>query len=107
MEGFREEMKDMTRQEATQYTADMVGVVDGADIDWQQPLSAPCEECGGMVDLSSPIKVQLIEVADQSEVFTTMPEAEARQLLAEVGLPPPPVLCDKHERIEFEATLDA
>ena len=100
-------MKDMTRQEATQYSASMVGVVDGADIDWQQPLQAPCEECGGMVDLSTPIKVQLIEVADQSEVFTTMPEAKARQLLAVVGLPAPPVLCDKHERIEFEATLDA
>ena len=99
-------MKDMTRQEATQYTADMVGVVDGADIDWHQPLQMPCEECGGMVDLSTPIKVQLIEVADQSEVFTTMPEAEARQLLAEVGLLPPPVLCDQHERFEYVATRD-
>ena len=58
----------------------------------------PCEECGGMVDLSALITVSLQE-ADGSQVETQMPEYEARELLREAGLPEPPVMCDKHERI--------
>ena len=94
----------MTRQEVTQMGADAIGVLPGAETP-DYVLLHPCEECGGMVDLSSPIQVHLVEM-DGSDVFTTMPEAEARGLLAEVGIPPPPILCDKHERFEFEASRD-
>ena len=60
----------------------------------------PCEECGGMVDLSAVITVSLWET-DGSHVETQMTEWEARDLLREEGIPPPPVICDKHERIEI------
>ena len=68
-------------------------------------VSFPCEECGGMVDLSTEIKVTLKEEADGSEVFTMMPEYEARELLRQQGIPVPPVLCANEERREI--TMDA
>ena len=58
----------------------------------------PCEQCGGMVDLEGLITVKLQE-ADGSVVQTQMPEWEARDLLYDGGLQPPPVICDAHERI--------
>ena len=99
-------MMEMTRQEVTQMGADNIGVLAGSDLPEAESFQFPCEECGGMVDLSAPIKVTMMEM-DGTEVFTTMPEAEARALLAEVGIPPPPVLCDQHERFEFQGTRDA
>ena len=60
----------------------------------------PCEECGGMVDLSATITVSL-EEKDGSKVQTEMTEWEARNLLDELGLPRPPVICAAHERREI------
>lgn len=68
----------------------------GTDIDFRQPTEAPCAECGGMVDLSSDITVNIVQ-ADGSEAKSRMTEADARALLAQVGMMPPPVLCGRHE----------
>ena len=102
-------MKELTRTGWAQQGADNVGIIPGADLPSFGTTQFPCEECGGMVDLTSPIRVRLIDMVDgeESETFTTMPEADARALLGEVGLPQPPVMCDKHERFEFEATVNA
>lgn len=85
----------MNRVEATQYGADGVAVMAGADVDFQQPQEMPCDDCGGLVDLSSTIKFTVME-ADGTESAQEMSEADARALLASVGVPPPPVLCDAH-----------
>ena len=61
-------------------------------------LEMPCEECGGLVDLTSVITVQIVNVDGTQEEDRQMTEADARQLLAEAGIQPPPVMCDKHER---------
>ena len=95
----------MTRLEATQATADLVGIIEGADLPEAAP-EAMCEECGALVKLDSEITVTITEM-DGSEVYTTVTEAEARALLCQVGLQPPPVLCDKHERVEIEMVRDA
>ncbi len=58
----------------------------------------PCDTCGAMVDLSTQITVKIAE-PDGSEVETQMTEWEARELLDELGLPLPPVLCENEERV--------
>lgn len=60
----------------------------------------PCEECGGMVDLSREVVVSLYE-PNGSRVETRMSEYEARRLLDETGIPRPPVLCEREERREI------
>lgn len=57
----------------------------------------PCEECGGMVDLSAKITVRVYNVETQTEAPREMTESDARTLLAYAQIPPPPVLCDQHE----------
>ena len=59
-------------------------------------LEMPCEECGGLVDLSGLINVRTVS-EDGSETVEEMSEASARQLLYLSGCPPPPVMCDRHE----------
>ena len=61
---------------------------------------APCDTCGKMVDLDSPITVVLQE-PDGSKCQTVMPEWEARDILHENGVPLPPVLCNNHERYKI------
>ena len=60
-----------------------------------QGISSPCSVCDEMVDMSSPITVTITE-ADGSETSEEMSEADARVLMVQGGLPPPPVVCDKH-----------
>ena len=84
-----------------QALADHVVVFEAADTDFGVPEEAPCAECGGMVKLTSEITVTRA-AADGSETTERMTEANARQLLAEVGIPPPPVLCDRHGEVEIE-----
>ena len=90
----------MNLHQATQYQISGVGVLEGADIDFGQPTEFPCDECGGMVDLSGVITVT-IESADGTTEVREMSEADARALLATVGLPPPPVMCDQHDQEEI------
>ncbi|KKL11947.1 hypothetical protein LCGC14_2540670 [marine sediment metagenome] len=90
----------MKRQEAVQYQADHVGVIEGTDADFGMPLEAACEDCGGMVDLTAEITVQIMN-HDGSKSEERMTEANARQLLLEVGTPPPPVMCDHHEEVVY------
>ena len=75
---------------------DGIGVLKGACLDFGQDIKSPCLVCDGMVDLSSPVMVKIID-ADGSESAQEMSEADARVLIVSVGLPPPPVLCDQHE----------
>ena len=85
----------MNRQEETQYQVSGIGVVEGADLDFKQPREAPCRDCGGMVNLESEITVNIV-AADGSESESKMAEADARALVTQVGIAPPPVLCDQH-----------
>ena len=89
----------MTPTEIVQYQADHIGVLEGADTDFGLPTERPCDECGGLVDLSAEITVKITH-PDGSETEECMTEANARQLLAEVGVPPPPVMCDQHGAFE-------
>lgn len=89
----------MTRLEETQYAVSGIGVVEGADLDFQQPSEAPCRDCGSMVDLTSDIIVN-IQRGDGSEASSTMSEADARALLVQVEMMPPPVLCGPHAWVE-------
>ncbi len=57
---------------------------------------APCEECGGMVSLDSLITVRLDDQREGTDEMTQMPEWKARELLDELGLPRPPVICTAH-----------
>jgi len=82
-------------QQAVQYMVDGIGVIRGADLDFGQGISSPCSVCDEMVDMSSPITVTITE-ADGSETSEEMSEANARVLIAQVGLPPLPVICNKH-----------
>jgi hypothetical protein len=91
----------MNQQEATQYAIDGIGVLKGADIDFGQDIKAPCSICDKMVDLSSPVTVNIVD-ADGSESPTEMTEADARVLIVSVGLPVPPVVCSQHEEITPE-----
>ncbi len=79
-----------------QYGVDGIGVMRGADINFEQPPEAPCEVCGGMVNLESPIDVT-VEQANGSMEVERMTEANARALMAMMGIQPPPVMCDEHE----------
>ena len=88
----------MKQQEAMQYVADGVGVLAGVGLDFEQPPELPCGECGAMVGMTSVITVNVIE-ADGSQSTQEMTEANARALVATVGLPLPPVLCYQHARI--------
>ncbi len=67
------------------------------EVSAEQDYRRPCDECGGLVDLSALITVAIKE-EDGSRVETQMTEWEARDLLTEMGIPQPPVMCDKHER---------
>jgi len=60
-----------------------------------EPVTRPCDNCNGMVDLTSVITVR-VEEEDGSETVLDMTEAKARSLLDAVGVPQPPVLCDQH-----------
>ena len=93
----------MNRQEATQYQVDGVGVLEGADVAFEQPTEFPCDECGGMVDLTALITVTIIG-RDGVESEQRMSESDARALLTQMGLAPPPVLCDQHEPQEITIT---
>ncbi len=53
-----------------------------------------------MVSMDAVITVKIAE-PDGSEVETQMTEWEARDLLDELGLPLPPVLCENEERREI------
>src|SRR3972149_4792293 len=81
-----------------------VGVIPGADLDWGQ-IDLPCAECGEMVDLNTPITVTIVE-HDGSEFSKEMTEANARALLASVGLTPPPVRCERHAALVEEPELE-
>lgn len=94
----------MNRHEETQYAVSGVGVIEGADLDFKQPSEAPCRDCGGMVDLTSTIIVN-IQKDDGSEAPSTMSEADARSLMMMVGMAPPPVLCSQHLWVENEVVL--
>jgi len=94
----------VTRQEVTQYQVSGIGVVEGADLDFKQPLEAPCRDCGGMVDLTSIITVNTV-AHDGTETTQEMTEADARALIAQVEIAPPPVLCDQHQWVENEVKL--
>ena len=89
----------MNHREVTQYQADHVGVIQGADIDFHVPSELPCSECEGMVDLSAEITVSVTE-RDGTQSETRMTEANARQLIGGMGILPPPVMCDRHGEIE-------
>ena len=84
----------MKHQEAVQYQADHVGLIKGTDTDFGMPLEMACEDCGDTVDLSAEITVQIVNAGVSAERMT---EANARQLLQEVGVAPPPVMCERHE----------
>lgn len=90
----------MNGREATQYGAAHAGVLKGTDTDFHMPLEAACEECGGAVDLSSQITVCIVAM-DGSEAESHMTEANARQLLLEMGVLPPPVMCVRHDPNSF------
>ncbi len=89
----------MNRQEATQYAASGIGVLAGTNIDFRQPLEAPCVECGSQVDLTSAITVNIVR-PDGTEAESEMTEANARVLLMQVGIAPPLVMCGRHEHLE-------
>jgi len=72
----------------------------GVDLDFSPPLELPCAECGGMVDLTSPIKVAVTN-QDGTETETEMTEANARIFLMQVGITPPIVMCDRHVDLEW------
>ena len=91
------EAGEMTRQDVTQDQMNNVAVLPGADIDFGLSLERPCEECGGLVDLSGLINVSTHDIETGEDTLQVMSEADARQLLAEAGIQPPPVMCDRHE----------
>ena len=80
-----------------QYMADGVGVLEGAELGFGQPSEFPCEDCGGMVDLTSEITVSITNSEGSVSRQEKMSEADARALLAQLDIPPPPVLCSRHE----------
>ena len=92
----------MNLHEATQYGANGVTILAGANLDFGQPTEFPCDDCGAMVDLTSIITVS-IQNQDGTMSEEQMTEADARALLATVGVPPPPVMCERHDDFSFEA----
>lgn len=89
----------MNGHEIVQYHADHVGVIEGADLDFQQPPEAPCERCGRMVNLESPITVSQ-QQEDGTMTETRMTEADARALMSVMNIMPPAIMCDQHEDAE-------
>ena len=93
----------MNLHEATQYGVNGITVLEGANLDFQQPTEFPCDDCGAMVDLSKEIMVSVVTAKNIQDgvggTETKMTEANARALLAQVGIPPPPVLCDQHDDV--------
>ena len=90
----------MNRQEVAQYQVAGVGVFAGADIDFGQPSESPCWRCGEPVDLSVMITVNIVD--GDSVTTTEITEANARALLAQVGMGSPDVLCSEHEEVTME-----
>ena len=86
----------MKRIEAMQYSVNGIGVLAGTDIDFQQPTEFPCNECGGIVDLTSPITVRIVNM-DGTETEQIVTEADARALLSNTSIPPPPIMCNQHD----------
>ena len=76
---------------------DHIAVLPGADLDFGMTTEMPCEECGGLVDLTALINVSTHDIETGEDTVQVMSEANARQLLAEAGLQPPPVMCNRHE----------
>ena len=60
-------------------------------------MDGPCWVCGKTVDLSSPITVNVIN--GDKTTTTEMAEANARALLAQLGMGAPSVLCGEHDEI--------
>lgn len=90
----------MNRVEAVQATTDGLAILAGAELGPEGITEFPCDDCGATVDLTGVITVKIREAnGDESEMDMT--EAKARELLCQVGLMPPPVMCDRHERIEI------
>ena len=94
----------MTRLTETQYAVSGVGVIEGANLDFKQPLEATCRDCGGMVDLTTIITVNVLN-EDGTQSASQMTEANARALLTMLDMAPPPVLCDQHAWIENEVKI--
>ena len=92
----------MNLHEATQYGANGVTVLAGANLDFGQPTEFPCDDCGAMVNLGSAITVT-INNADGTMSEQRMTEADARAMLVTVGLPPPPVMCERHDDFSFSS----
>jgi hypothetical protein len=93
----------VNRVQAVQYQVSGVGVLQGADTEYDGVLEAPCVDCGEVVDLQSAITLRIVE-ADGSESEQVVSEAAARALLHAVDLPPPPVMCGRHETIDMGAS---
>ena len=64
-----------------------------------QTKEFPCDECGGIVDLTTIITVRTFDMQKGAETEERMTEAAARNLLRQAGLTPPPVLCEKHPEL--------
>ena len=94
----------MSRLEETQYAVGGIGVFEGANLDFAQSTEAPCRDCGGMVDLTTIITVNVLN-EDGAESASQMTEANARALMMMVEMAPPPVLCDQHYWTENEVRL--
>ena len=82
------------------YLASGVGIVKGADTDFGMDDHQPCHICGELVDLTTPITFIVQDEPTGHTVTETMTEANARQLMLQVGVIPPPVTCNKHEEPE-------
>ena len=83
----------MNHGEVVQYAVDHLGLLKGADTNFGVPDELPCVSCGGMVDLSALITMRVIDI-DGADSEETMTEANARQLMAEMGVVPPVVFCE-------------
>lgn len=91
------EAAERGRVDVTQESLDGIALLKGADVDFQVLAVAPCEECGGLVALTRILTVRTLDVDSGVETEEEMTEANARQLLAVAGIPPPPVMCDRHD----------
>ena len=94
------------RVEETQEGIYQIQVLPGVSLDFEGLPEAPCEVCGGMVRLDSLITVRIADVDGGNETEQLMTEADARQLLAEAGIPLPPVMCDRHEQYMITTERD-
>ena len=83
----------MARHEETEYLASAIGILSGADIDFDVAPEEPCLYCKTPVNLDTPVSFIFIDEATQHQEMKMIPERDARQLLAQCGLEPPPVLC--------------